>query len=134
MTSLELKETTSHASVLFNSSVLEDYYGGKNYPGAVKIFLDCAQRMVESLSGRTARLRIAIDTKSIPEIKYFSHQLKGSFQVTGSPFLAEVCEEIERRACNQDFSACRKEFELFEKLSSRFQLELENFVAKLSQH
>lgn len=134
LSDIELKNTAGLLpnELLFNESVIDEYYGGDGYPGAEDIFVSCAQRMMDTLDGRLVKLVDAIHSNNVEDILYFSHQLKGSFNATGSPLLAKLCQEIEEDAKANDIESCDQVMSEVVDLSPKFVAQLRECIANLN--
>lgn len=118
---------------LFNIYVLDEYFGGADYPGAVEIFVECAERMIDGLDDRLINLDISAREGQFDTIVYIAHQLKGSFNTTGSPLLGQLCDLLEMDAREKNKDSCQKKILQIIELSKIFTEELRSFVTKIQK-
>ena len=116
---------------IFNDRVIEDLYGGDSFPGAKKVYRECAKRFNETLEGRLGKLVAAIEAGSYKDICYGAHQLKGSFNSMGSPLMGHCCELLESSANAGNQLSCQSQFEKIEVLLPEFVKRLDQFLTSM---
>jgi HPt (histidine-containing phosphotransfer) domain-containing protein len=132
---VERKESFSPSQApLFNANVLEDFYGGADYPGAAQIFIDCANLMLENLEPRLQNLEQSIQAQNYDKVIYYAHQLRGSFGATGSALLADLCAQLETDAQQNNEAVLMDQLNSMSPLVREFRHLLTQFLNKIAKH
>jgi len=121
----------SNPEKLVATELFEHYFGDLSQNGSADILKMCAVKMIENLDTRIANLENAIQERDLSRIVNQSHQLKGSFSTMSCPYLASICEIIERDSSTRNFDFLAEKARSVKELSPQFKQELNLFLNQL---
>ncbi len=115
--------------VVFDSSVVARYYGGGSLPGAYSLFSSIGAKTLEQLPGRIQNLERAVLNADRKAVVDCAHQLKGTYFMTGSPRLGELCKQIEIQGHLGELETARALLAEVVELNSQYQEALYCYIS-----
>lgn len=114
---------------LISKEKLELYFGDLNDVNTGILIRAYATKLNENIDQRINNMELAIKEKRADGVVFSAHQLRGSFNTMGCPYLAGICEILEKTAHQGDWPYLEKCGTMIRQLSGNFKRELSDFIS-----
>ncbi len=88
-------------------------------------FIDLVEEFVEGLGDRVEKIRAAVISGDLSQLRTLAHQLKGSAGGYGYPIITEKAAELEQHATAEELEASKNAVEALQTLVSRVVIRLD---------
>lgn len=114
---------------LISKEKLELYFGDLNDVNTTILIRAYATKLNENIDQRINNLELAIKEKRADGVVFSAHQLRGSFNTMGCPYIAGICEVLEKTATQGDWPNLEKCGSMVRSLTGDFKRELSEFIS-----